>query len=208
MDPVPSLRAPAFPIVVSGPSGVGKTVLCRRLCEALPWTALSISATTRPMRAGEREGESYFFYDRERFLRERDAGGLAEWAEVHGHLYGTPRAWLDRKLREGRSVVLNIDVQGGLALRRSYRESVLVFVLPPSLGVLAERLENRGTDRAEEIRRRVETAVREMAELPEYHYAVVNEVLEEAVGELIAIARAERARVARRLGPEAGSVEP
>jgi guanylate kinase len=199
MDPIPRLPAPAFPVVVSGPSGVGKTVLCRRLFDALPWTTPSISATTRPPRPGERDGQSYFFYDRKRFEAERTAGHLAEWAEVHGNLYGTPRDWLDQKLREGLSVVLNIDVQGGLSLRRLYPESLLVFVLPPSMTMLEKRLRERGTDSEEEICHRLRTAERELLCLPLYDSVVVNEGLEEAAVDLTAIVRGERARVARRL---------
>lgn len=199
MRQIPRLLDPAFPIVISGPSGVGKTVLCRRLVDAVPWTCLSVSATTRPPRPRERAGESYHFHDRDRFLEEREAGGLAEWAEVHGHLYGTPCETLERKLREGVSVVLNIDVQGGLKIRRLYPDALLVFVLPPSAEVLEERLRLRATDATGEIQRRLETAERELLFLPEYDYVVVNADLETASEDLIAIVRAERARVARRL---------
>ncbi len=201
MDPIPALITPSFPVVVSGPSGVGKTVLCRRLTEALPWTCLSVSATTRPPRAGEREGESYYFYTPERFLVAREERELAEWAEVHGHLYGTPRAGLDRKLREGFSVVLNIDVQGGLLIREVYPDALLVFVLPPSFACLRERLVLRGTDGAEEIVRRMRTAELEIGMLPRYDHVIVNDDLEQAATELIAVVRAERTRTARRLPP-------
>lgn len=199
MDLIPRLIDPAFPIVVSGPSGVGKTVLCRRMVETLPWTILSISATTRPPRKEEQEGESYLFYGEERFATERNGHSLAEWAEVHGYLYGTPRAWLDQKLREGLCVVLNIDVQGGLNLRQAYPEALLVFVLPPSMEVLEQRLRRRGTDSAESIELRLRTAARELRCLPLYDAVLVNQDLERAAEDLIAIARGERARVSRRL---------
>jgi guanylate kinase len=202
MSDIPRLRDQAFPIVVSGPSGVGKTVLCQALLREIPWTARSVSATTRPPRAGETEGESYFFYSEARFVQERESGALAEWATVHGHLYGTPRAWIDRRLRAGTSVILNIDVQGGLAIRRAYPQSVLVFVLPPSWEELEQRLYSRETDGEAEIRRRLDTARREIAVLPLYDYAVVNDDLALAARTLVSIAQAERARVARRLEPD------
>lgn len=200
MESLPRLLDPSFPIVVSGPSGVGKTELCRGLVTRVSWTRRSISATTRPPRPGEREGESYFFQDRERFEAERDAGRMAEWAEVHGQLYGTPRSFLDSELAGGRSVVLNIDVQGGLQIRRAYPGSVLVFLLPPSWEVLEQRLRKRATDSAEQLQRRLERARREAAVLPEYDYVVINGILETAVDELVTIVRGERARVWRRLG--------
>lgn len=200
MESLPRLLDPSFPIVVSGPSGVGKTVLCRGLVSSVPWTTRSVSATTREPRAGESEGESYFFLDRKRFEAEIEAGRMAEWAEVHGHLYGTPRSFLESQLKAGRSVVLNIDVQGGLQIRRAYPGAVLIFLLPPSWEVLEQRLRNRATDRDDQMRRRLERARREAAVLPEYDYVVINGVLERAVDELVTIVNAERARVWRRLG--------
>ena len=196
------LTDPSFPLVVSGPSGVGKTVLCRALLNAVPGALLSVSATTRPPRTGERDGESYHFWTDERFEHEVEGGGMAEWARVHGHSYGTPRRRLDERLRDGRTVVLNIDVQGGMLMRAAYPTSVLVFVLPPSLEVLDSRLRRRATDSDEEITRRLRTAEEEIGRLPEYDYVVVNDRLEVAVGELALIVRAERARISRRLPPD------
>jgi guanylate kinase len=195
---IPQLMDAAFPIVVSGPSGVGKTVLCERLIAGLPWTVRCITATTRPRRPREEDGINYFFYKDEEFLKRRDAGGLAEWAEVHGHLYGTPKEFLDARLGEGKSVVLNIDVQGGLSIRRAYPEALLIFLLPPSMAILESRLRRRGTDSDEVIARRLVNAQTEMQVLPQYDYVVTNGDLEEATLELISIVRAERARTSRR----------
>ncbi|MEZ4655298.1 MAG: guanylate kinase [Candidatus Eisenbacteria bacterium] len=203
MDSLPTLHEPSFPIVVSGPSGVGKTVLCRGLVARASWTCRSISATTREPRPGEVDGESYFFRSRGAFEEERASGRMAEWAEVHGELYGTPRSFLERELDAQRSVVLNIDVQGGLQIRQVYPESVLIFLLPPTWEVLEERLRNRATDGEEQMRRRLDRARREAAVLPEYDYVVVNDVLETAIDELVTIVSAERARVWRRLGSRA-----
>jgi guanylate kinase len=199
MDQDFGLALPAFPVVVSGPSGVGKTVLCRRLCAALPRVVRSISATTRPPRVDERDGESYFFWSEDRFRTERDRGGLAEWAEVHGRLYGTPRSWLDERLVAGESAVLNIDVQGGFQVRAVYPLALLVFLLPPSWEALEARLRGRGTDAEEEIQRRLRNAQREIQVLPRYDMVIVNDRLDEAATDLIAVVRAERARVARRI---------
>jgi guanylate kinase len=199
VDPSFRLAEPAFPIVVSGPSGVGKTVLCRRLLDSLPHLVRSVSATTRRIRPGEQDGASYYFWDEKRFAQERDGGALLEWALVHGHHYGTPRVSLEERLAAGLSVVLNIDVQGAAQIRRSDPRALLIFVLPPSMAELARRLRGRETDDEDEIRRRLRTAAGEVARLPEYDALVVNDSLEMATEDLISIVRAERLRVARRV---------
>jgi guanylate kinase len=199
MDQEFGLALPAFPVVVSGPSGVGKTVLCRRLCESLPRVVRSISATTRLPRVDERDGESYFFWSEKRFRAEADSGGLAEWAEVHGRLYGTPRPWLDGRLVAGESPVLNIDVQGGLQVRTVYPAALLVFLLPPSWASLEARLRGRGTDAEAEIQRRLRNAEREIEVLPRYDAVIVNDRLDEATLDLVSIVRAERLRTSRRM---------
>jgi guanylate kinase len=201
MDQEFGLARPAFPVVVSGPSGVGKTVLCRRLCESLPRMVRSISATTRPPRGDERDGESYFFWSEDRFRAEIDRGGLAEWAEVHGRLYGTPRSWLDERLAAGESAVLNIDVQGGLQVRTVYPSALLVFLLPPSWAALEARLRGRGTDAEEEIQRRLCNAEKEIRVLPLSDAVIVNDRLDEAAVDLVSVVRAERARTPRLIGP-------
>lgn len=199
MNPIPSLNRAAFPLVVSGPSGVGKTVLCDMLPGRVSGTVRSISATTRPRRGREVDGVDYFFLTEDRFLADRDSGKMAEWALVHDHYYGTPREWMDRQLQDGLSVVLNIDVQGGLQLRQCYPQSVLVFVLPPDIETLRRRLEVRGTDSDDAISLRLENMKKEIAALPRYDYVVVNDMLEQAGDELAAVVRAERARISRRL---------
>lgn len=198
MSLVPQLVDTGFPLVVSGPSGVGKTVLCRAILDQIPQSERSISATTRERREGEVDGESYFFYSPARFAAEVESGGMAEWAEVHGRLYGTPRAWLDRRLAASVTVVLNIDVQGGLAIRRAYPDCVLVFLLPPSVEVLRARLEGRATDGQPEVERRLKRAIEEMKVVDQYDYVVVNGELEAAGADLLSIVRAERSRVSRR----------
>jgi guanylate kinase len=146
--------------------------------------AFSVSATTRPPRPREVDGESYHFVSRDEFLRMRDAGELIEWAEVHGNLYGTPLENVRRAQARGEHLLLDIDVQGARQIRRSLPEAVLVFVMPPSVAALVGRLGSRGTEAPEVVRRRLRNAAEEVRAAPEFDYVVVNEVLQTAVGEL------------------------
>jgi guanylate kinase len=177
---------------------VGKTVICRRLVEGDPALVRSVSATTRPPRAEERDGVDYSFWDEPRFRKAIEQGGLLEWAEVYGYLYGTPREPIERHLREGRCPVLNIDVQGGRSVKRLYPDAVLIFLVPPSAGELEARLRGRGTDPADVIEGRLATAVEEMKEWIHYDYLVKNDDLDEAMDRVRAIVSAERARTGRR----------
>jgi guanylate kinase len=191
----------AFPLVVSGPSGVGKTSLVERVLSGDPGIRLSLSVTTRPPRAGERPGEDYTFVDREEFERRIAAGGFLEWAEVHGHWYGTPREPVEKLLASGVDVLLEIDVQGAMQVRKAFAEACLVFVLPPSWEALAARLRGRGRDGEEEVQRRLAKAAKEIAEAPRYDYAVMNADLETAAGEILGILAAERRRLERLAAP-------
>ena len=186
-----------FLLVVSGPSGVGKGTLVDKLLGARSECALSTSATTRPRRPHEENGVQYFFLGREEFERRRSAGDFLEWAEVHGHLYGTPRPFVEEQLRRGRIVVLEVDVQGGASVRRADESAVSVFVYPPSIESLRARLLGRGTDRPEVVEQRLRSAPAELAQVKEYDYVVLNDDLERAAARLVAIVDAERARVSR-----------
>lgn len=198
-----SPAAPGIPLVLSGPSGGGKTSVCAELLRRRGDVAFSVSATTRPARDGEEEGRHYRFVDRARFREMADAGELLEWAEVHGELYGTPRDQLAACEAEGRTVLLDIDVQGAREVRERVPEAVLVFLLPPSADVLLERLRNRGTEDAEALRRRMRSAVAELEAVTEFDYAVVNEDLARTVDVVESILEAERRAVAR---PGSGAV--
>lgn len=191
------LRRRGIIFILSAPSGAGKTTVVKRLLRAVPDLPLSVSYTTRPPRPGEVQGEDYHFVSPERFQAMLAEGGFAEWAEVHGSLYGTPRSFLEKRVREGRDVLLDIDVQGAKQLRRRYRDTVAIFLLPPSWRELKKRLSQRGTDRREEIARRLENARRELREVGSYDYCVINEDLRESVIALQAIVTAERLKTAR-----------
>jgi guanylate kinase len=186
-----------FLLVISGPSGAGKGTLVDRLMSRRPECVFSISATTRPIRPGEVDGVQYEFVTREEFMRRRDAGAFLEWAEVHHQFYATPAKFVDENVRQGRIVVLDVDVQGGSSVRQARPDAVSVFVYPPSIDALRQRLRSRNTDSAEVVEVRLKNAPAEMAQYREYDYVVVNDDLEAAASKLVSIVDAERARVRR-----------
>lgn len=177
--------------VISGPSGCGKSTLIRELLSLLPGIQFSVSHTTRPKRAGEVEGRDYYFVTREEFQRMVDSQSFLEWAEVHGHLYGTSRDEISKKSRQG-DLVLDIDVQGARQLRKKLPQARFVFVVPPSYPELEKRLRQRKTDSPETIALRLKNARREIEEARNFDYLVINGVLTQAVEELKAIVLAHR----------------
>jgi guanylate kinase len=197
-SPIPFRFTPGgFLLVISGPSGAGKGTLVDRLVALRPECVFSVSATTRPKREGESEGVQYEFVARAEFERRRSAGQFLEWAEVHGHLYATPTRFVDEGVRAGRVVVLDVDVQGGASVRRARTDAVSVFVYPPSIDALRQRLLGRHTDPPEVVERRLRNAPGELSQYREYDYLVINDELEAALARLVAIVDAERARVRR-----------
>lgn len=183
--------------ILSAPSGAGKTTLINGLLKSFPEIMLSVSYTTRPRRAGEIHGRDYLFVGEKRFAAIRARGGFAEWASVHGALYATPRRPLERSIRRGRDVLLDIDVQGARKIQRQYPRVVSVFLLPPAWQELEKRLARRGTDRRENIRRRLENARREIQAIVRYDYYVVNREIREALDCLKSIIIAERLKISR-----------
>jgi guanylate kinase len=184
----------AFPIVVSGASGAGKTTLCHNLIAREERLIFSVSATTRPARGSEEHGKDYFFVSAEEFERMKASSELVEWAEVHGKFYGTPRAWMDERIAEGVSVLLDIDVQGGVQIMEAYPEAVSIFVVAPSMEVLEERLRNRKTDSGDSIEVRMKNAIWELEYMQKYTYIVVNDTVDAAVSKMADIVSAERSK--------------
>lgn len=183
--------------VVSGPSGAGKGTICGKLlAEADPSElALSISMTTRAPRKGEVDGVSYFFKTKEEFREEIERGGLLEYATVYENYYGTPRHYVEEKLNAGTDVLLEIDIQGAMNVKKSRPDSVFIFVLPPSMDILRERLTNRGTETPEAIELRLSKTSEEVHHITDYDYFVVNDDIDRAVREVKAIFIAEHRKV-------------
>lgn len=181
--------------VIAAPSGAGKTTLTRLALAQNPRLALSVSTTTRAPRPGEEDGVHYHFVSVEAFKAMQAGGEFLESAEVHGNFYGTTRSGIEALLREDRDVILEIDWQGAQQVRRIYPESVGIFIVPPSFDVLETRLQGRGQDSAEVIARRVANAREELQHLDEFPYVIINENLEEALAELLAVFSAARVRL-------------
>lgn len=192
-----SITRPAFPLVIAAPSGAGKTTLAHMLVDRNDGVTFSISATTRAARPREQDGRDYHFVDDATFDRMIERNELAEWAVVHGRRYGTPRREITAAVEHGRTVVLDIDVQGARLVRKVFADALLVFVLPPSADELGRRLSGRASEDVDERRRRLTNARRELEAAPEFDYVVVNDDLDSAYARLQAILHAEWARVHR-----------
>ncbi len=183
--------------VVSAPSGAGKTSLCREVTAGVGNLHHSVSYTTRGPRPGEVDGKDYYFVDAVTFRAMAEKNLFAEWAEVHGNLYGTSREKLMEVMDQGADVILDIDAQGAMQVKKRYKDAVFIYILPPSYEVLKQRLKERQSESPEEIRRRLKKAREEIWNYREYYYLVVNDVFEEALDNLRAIIRAERIKMKR-----------
>ncbi|NQS88543.1 guanylate kinase [Patescibacteria group bacterium] len=184
-------------LVISAPAGAGKTTLCKRLLQVSPSFTYSVSFTTRPPRKNEIEGVDYYFVSREEFEKMIEEEAFLEWAGVHGQLYGTSVKLLDRAIEGEKDVVLEVDVKGGKKIKKKYPEAILIFVVPPSWEELRERLKGRATEDAEKIKQRLIRAKKEVKFFRFYDYFIINDGINKALQDLLAIINAERCRVNR-----------
>lgn len=185
-----------FLVILSAPSGTGKSTICKKLLARRKDLRYSISCTTRQPRPGERHGKHYFFLTKEEFKKKIQRNEFLEWAVVHDEYYGTPREYIDKTLKEGTSILLAIDVQGAASIRRKMPESVLIFLVPPSIESLRERLAAR-RDASESVAKRLANSKSELNEFKKYDYLVVNDDLEKAVEQVEAILVAESLKTSR-----------
>lgn len=182
-------------VVISAPSGAGKTTLLKRLLQTSPSFTPSVSFTTRSPRKNEIEGVDYYFVSPEEFQKMREEGKFIEWVQVHGQLYGTSVDFLNEAIKMEKDVILEVDVKGGTQIKKEYPQAVLIFLLPPSWQELQKRLGNRATEETKRIRERMQQAKKEVKYISSYDYVVVNDDINRALDDLLAIIKTERCRV-------------
>jgi len=185
-------------VIISGPSGSGKGTVVKELVQKEDF-ALSISATTRTPRTGEIDGTHYYFYDKETFENMKKQNELLEWAEFCDNYYGTPRKYVEQQMLEGKNVILEIEVQGALQIKKLYSDCILVFLIPPDIKELEKRLTQRGTEDKQTINRRMNRAIEEMEFVPQYDYIVINDTVEAAAEAICAIVKAESMKSSRNI---------
>ena len=179
-------------IIVSAPSGAGKTTLCQEALGHLSGITKSISTTTRPPRSGEKEGIDYFFVTEDEFKKMVSENRFAEWAKVHGHFYGTDKKFIEKKMADGIDLLLNIDIQGAFQLKKHYPQAVLIFIHPPSMEELKQRLQKRQLDSELSIKKRLRESKKELEASKEYQYHLVNDEFSKALSELMTLIESVR----------------
>ncbi|MEW6040115.1 MAG: guanylate kinase [Elusimicrobiota bacterium] len=184
-------------IVISAPSGAGKSTICGEILQRLPNSIFSVSVTTRKPRQNEVEGKDYYFITEEKFKDMVMKSELAEWAFVHENYYGTPKKYLEDTIKSGKDIILDIDVQGGKKIKQIYPDCVSIFIMPPSWEILEMRLRSRAQDSEVTIQRRLENAKGEFAYVEDYDYLVINDVLEDAVNLAMSVIRVEHRKISR-----------
>lgn len=187
-------------LVVSGPSGAGKGTICSALRQAYPDIHYSVSMTTRAPRSGEKEGISYYFRKETEFRELIQRNAFLEYAQVYDHFYGTPKKYVLDQVARGKTVLLEIDIQGAMQVKKTYPKGVFIYIVPPSLQILSQRIHDRGTDSEEVIQKRLSQITRELALAHQYDYIIVNDVLKQAVRKTSAILEAERCKLSRNEG--------
>lgn len=187
-------------LVVSGPSGAGKGTICSALRQAYPDIHYSVSMTTRAPRSGEKEGISYYFRKETEFRELIQRNAFLEYAQVYDHFYGTPKKYVLDQVARGKTVLLEIDIQGAMQVKKTYPKGVFIYIVPPSLKILSQRIHDRGTDSEEVIQKRLSQITRELALAHQYDYIIVNDVLKQAVRKTSAILEAERCKLSRNEG--------
>ncbi len=193
----PELKDEGVLLVISGPSGAGKGTICAAIRKMYPDLEYSTSMTTRAPRNGEEEGISYYFRTNEEFEALIAEDAFLEYACVYDHYYGTPKKYVLDKIAEGKSVLLEIDIQGAMQVKARYPKGVFVYIVPPSFEILSRRIHDRGTDSEEVIQSRLAQITNELSQAHQYDYIVVNDVLEDAVGKVSAIMKAEKCKLSR-----------
>jgi len=188
----PEINVQGKLFIISAPSGAGKTTLCTRLLECCPDIVYSISYTTRRPRPGETDGKDYHFITKETFLEKQAHDYWAEWARVHDHYYGTSAEFLSASMARGQDVLMDIDVQGAVQIKARFPEAITIFIMPPSMDALKQRLAGRGTDDPAVIEKRLQNAIREMAQKDFYQHVIVNDELEIATNDLINVVESYR----------------
>jgi guanylate kinase len=186
------------PFIISAPSGTGKTSICREIRSLIPSLAFSVSYTTRTKRKGEKDGEDYFYISLEAFKKMIEMGNFVEWAQVHGHYYGTSKDFVTEKISRGIDCLLDIDISGANRLKKIYPTGIFIFVIPPSLQELKSRLSSRQTEDQKEIHLRMENGIAELWAFEGYQYLIINDDFSRAVEELRSIIVAERCKTERR----------
>lgn len=185
-------------IVLSGPSGAGKGTLCQSLRDAMPELQYSVSITTRAPRVGEIDGINYYYIGKEKFEQMLRDNELLEWAQVYDNYYGTPKKQVMDVLEQGQDIILEIDIQGAMQIKKQFPQGVFIFIVPPSISELEERITKRGTDSAEAIKKRLSCVSEELSYVTEYDYVIVNDTIESAIEKLKAIIIAEKCRPHRK----------
>ncbi|NLY85202.1 MAG: guanylate kinase [Tissierellia bacterium] len=186
-----------FLLIISGPAGTGKGTVCKELLKRNKDIVFSVSATTRQPRVGEVDGVNYYFVTKEKFESMIENDEFLEYAYVHTNYYGTPKKFVLDQIEKGEIVLLEIDVQGAMQIKKNFSEAVFIFLLPPTMEELKNRIVKRGTETEEDINRRYENAFKELDFVGNYDYFVINDVVEDAVADIEAIIRAEKLRVKR-----------